>query len=49
MESVCEEIDAAVLSVVSQSPKWEPATDGGRPVAQYLTIPIVFRKDTKSK
>ena len=49
MESVCEEIDAAVLSVVSQSPKWEPATDGGHPVAQYLTIPIVFRKDTKSK
>ena len=51
MESVCEEIDAAVLSVVSQSPKWEPATDGGRPVAQYLTIPIVFRirEDTKSK
>ncbi|MBQ1693661.1 MAG: TonB family protein, partial [Bacteroidales bacterium] len=49
MESVCEEIDAAVLSVVSQSPKWEPATDGGRPVAQYLTIPIVFRKDTKSR
>ncbi|MBP5334739.1 MAG: TonB family protein, partial [Bacteroidales bacterium] len=49
MESVCEEIDAKVLSVVSQSPKWEPATDGGHPVAQYLTIPIVFRKDTKSK
>ncbi len=51
MESVCEEIDAAVLSAVSQSPKWEPATDGGRPVAQYLTIPIVFRirEDTKSK
>ena len=49
MESVCEEIDAAVLSVVSQSPKWEPATDGGHPVAQYLTIPIVFRKDTKSR
>ena len=49
MESVCEEIDAKVLSVVSQSPKWEPATDGGHPVAQYLTIPIVFRKDTKSR
>ena len=51
MESVCEEIDAAVLSAVSQSPKWEPATEGGRPVAQYLTIPIVFRirEDTKSK
>ena len=49
LESVCEEIDAAVISVVSQSPKWEPATDGGHPVAQYLTIPIVFRKDIKSK
>ena len=51
MESVCEEIDTAVLSAVSQSPKWEPATEGGRPVAQYLTIPIVFRirEDTKSK
>jgi TonB family protein len=47
MESVCEEIDAAVLSVISKSPKWEPATDGGKPVAQYLTIPIVFRTRTK--
>ena len=48
LESVCEEIDAAVISVISQSPKWEPATSGGKPVAQYLTVPIIFRTDIKS-
>ena len=43
LESVCEELDAMMLSLVAQSPKWEPATTGGHPVAQFLTIPIVFQ------
>ena len=43
MESVCEELDALVVSLIEQSPKWEPATNKGTPVAQYLTIPISFR------
>ena len=41
--SVCESLDAMVVSLIEQSPKWEPATAGGRPVAQCLTIPISFR------
>ena len=42
MESVCEELDALVVSLIAQSPKWEPATNNGAPVAQCLTIPISF-------
>lgn len=41
-ESVCEELDAMVVSVIEQSPKWEPATFKGKPVAQRLKLPIVF-------
>jgi len=42
MESVCEELDAMMLALVSQSPKWEPAMSNGLPVAQFITIPVVF-------
>ena len=41
-ESVCEELDALVVSLISESPKWEPATSNGKPVAQYISIPISF-------
>ena len=41
-ESVCEELDALVVSLISESPKWEPATNKGKPVAQYISIPISF-------
>ena len=43
VESVCEVLDALVVSLIEQSPKWEPATTGGHPVEQCLTIPIVFK------
>ena len=43
MESVCEELDAMMLALVSQSPKWEPAMSNGHPVAQFITIPVVFK------
>ena len=43
VESVCEVLDALVVSLIEQSPKWEPATTGGHPVEQCLTIPIVFQ------
>lgn len=43
-ESVCAELDALVLDAVSRSPRWEPATAGGRAVAQALTVPVVFRE-----
>lgn len=42
MESVCEELDNLVVSLIEQSPKWEPATAKGKPVSQCLTIPITF-------
>ena len=42
MESVCEELDTLMLNLVAQSPKWEPATSGGHPVAQFLTVPVDF-------
>ena len=41
-ESVCEELDALVVSLISESPNWEPATSNGKPVAQYISIPISF-------
>ena len=44
VESICEELDSMMRSLVSESPEWEPATSNGRPVAQYLTIPVVFVK-----
>ena len=43
MESVCEELDNLVVSLIEQSPKWEPATANGKPVSQCLTIPITFQ------
>lgn len=42
LESVCEELDAMMIELVSHSPKWEPATLKGQPVAQFLTIPVTF-------
>ena len=42
MESVCEELDAMMLALVSKSPKWEPATSKGHPVAQFITVPVTF-------
>ena len=42
-ESVCEELDALMLDIVSKSPKWEPArVADGSPVSQTLTIPVKF-------
>jgi len=43
LESVCEELDAMMLSFVSQSPMWEPATSNGHPVAQFITLPVIFQ------
>lgn len=41
-ESVCEELDAMVVSTIEKSPKWEPETVKGKPVVQRLKLPIVF-------
>ena len=42
-DSVCEELDNLVVSVIQKSPKWEPATLGGKPVEQCLKLPIAFQ------
>jgi protein TonB len=42
-QSICESLDAMVISLIEKSPKWEPATAGGHPVAQCLTLPISFQ------
>ena len=41
-QSVCEALDAMVISNIEQSPKWEPALKDGKPVAQVMRIPITF-------
>ena len=43
VSGVCETLDALVLSIIEQSPKWKPATANGHPVEQCLMIPIEFR------
>jgi len=42
IESVCPELDAAVITVMAQSPKWTPATNNGKPVSYGFTIPFNF-------
>ena len=42
-QSVCESLDTMVISLIEKSPKWEPATADGHPVAQCLNIPISFK------
>ena len=42
VNSICEELDNLVLSLIQESPKWEPATLKGKPVEQCLRIPIAF-------
>lgn len=36
-------LDEEALRVISKLPKFEPATDNGRPVASWYTLPISFR------
>ena len=44
LENVCEKLDEMVLSLVSSSPRWDkPAMSNGKPVPQFLTVPIEFQ------
>ena len=44
LESVCEELDNMVVSVIKKSPAWEPAkVKGGKPVEWAAKMPIVFQ------
>ena len=43
IDSICEELDQMVVSLIQKSPKWEPATSAGKPVEQCLRIPIAFQ------
>ncbi len=42
VRSLHPEIDEATARVISSSPKWTPAKQGGNPVKTRYTIPIVF-------
>jgi TonB family protein len=42
-----DEIDAQVVKVIKASPKWKPATIGGKPVSVRVSVPVDF-KLTKS-
>ena len=42
IESVCPDLDAAVITVVAQSPKWTPATNNGKAVPYGFTLPFNF-------
>ena len=43
LKGLREDVDNAVLQVVSSSPKWEPGTDAdGFPVPVHFSVPIVF-------
>ena len=35
-------LDAESIRVIQSSPKWTPARQGGRPVKQIFTVPVVF-------
>ena len=43
LKGLREDVDNAVLQVVSSSPKWDPGTDAdGFPVPVHFSVPIVF-------
>ena len=42
VRSVHQSIDEETLRVLSMSPKWNPAKQGGTPVKQLFTIPVSF-------
>ena len=41
-ESVCADLDAAVITLIAQSPKWTPATQKGKAVSYAYTLPFNF-------
>ncbi len=38
-----EDLSAEALNVVKRMPKWKPARQGGKPVRQRYTLPVMFR------
>ena len=42
LESVCKELDNMVVSVIKNSPAWEPAKVKGKPVEWAVKMPFVF-------
>ncbi len=38
-----EDLSAEALRVVKSMPKWKPARQGGKPVRQRYTLPVMFR------
>jgi TonB family protein len=43
LRSVNDLLDAEAVKVVSESPKWEPGTQDGKPVPVQFVFPIIFK------
>ncbi len=43
VRGVDDEIDAQVVKVIKASPKWKPATIGGKPVSVRISVPVEFK------
>ena len=49
-KSVCPELDATVITLISKSPKWKPASNKGNPQSYAFTLPLNFvRKEPAPK
>jgi len=42
IKSLCPSADKEALRIIKQMPRWEPARQGGEPVASYYTLPVTF-------
>lgn len=48
-KGVHELLDEEVIRVIKASPKWKAAKNGGQAVRSYITIPVDFKLEKKSK
>ena len=43
VKGVDEDLDREAMRVVMAMPKWQPATNNGKPVNSYFTMPVIFK------
>ena len=49
LRGVCEALDNEAVRVVKAMPKWNPGTNGGKPVRVQYTLPVVFKLNGETK
>ena len=47
IRSASTDLEAEAVRVISDSPKWNPGRQGGKPVRVYYMVPIAFSLQTK--